>query len=420
MIGVYILLSINIIVFICLLFVSERKMGTLVNTYTTYNLVWILFPSMSLFLNSYIRPISYDVYVIFFVGALFFNLTYLLTPPFRIGECCNSIQIDLRKRRILELIVIVSLLPTAYANYKLIQSGVELWRLNYEYWHEARNAGSYLYNAYVQSVVGPMSILLVCTSYANVNLYKNASKHSAFINVCLAILISIEYFLLSGGGRAQLMSFVFVSVFSYVASFNKSLRDYFYRPSKKQLLLFIIAFLLLINFANEGRGKQGSFLQNLIDGYNIAPPLFEYYYTRTDLFSHHMYGCSMFEFFVQLLQYPFKLAGITFYDVQNNDIVQNFVYVPALGKETNAGVTAFFYYMRDFGLLGVAIGPVIYAFLLNSLQRKCSNNAFLLVFFYGGFMSLCFSTGFAFSKNTWLMLIYLYLFVRISKKKSFG
>ena len=133
-----------------------------------------------------------------------------------------------------------------------------------------------------------------------------------------------------------------------------------------------------------------------------------------------MYGCSMFEFFVQLLQYPFKLAGITFYDVQNNDIVQNFVYVPALGKETNAGVTAFFYYMRDFGLLGVAIGPVIYASLLNSLQRKCSNNAFLLVFFYGGFMSLCFSTGFAFSKNTWLMLIYLYLFVRISKKKSFG
>lgn len=65
MIGVYILLSINIIVFICLLFVSERKMGTLVNTYTTYNLVWILFPSMSLFLNSYIRPISYEVYVIF-------------------------------------------------------------------------------------------------------------------------------------------------------------------------------------------------------------------------------------------------------------------------------------------------------------------------------------------------------------------
>lgn len=94
----------------------------------------------------------------------------------------------------LEFIVIVSLFPTAYANYKLIQSGVELWRLNYEYWHEARNAGSYLYNAYMQSVVGPMSILLVCTSYANVNLYKTLSKHSAFINVCLAILISIEYF----------------------------------------------------------------------------------------------------------------------------------------------------------------------------------------------------------------------------------
>ena len=119
----------------------------------------------------------------------------------------------------------------------------------------------------------------------------------------------------------------------------------------------------------------------------------------------------MFEFFVTLLQYPFRvLLGISFYNTYNNEIAQNFVYLPTLGKEVNAAVSAFFNYMRDFGHWGIIIGPMITAALYNWLFSICKHNSLTLFYFFCVVLKSCFNTGYPFNKVFWIGFIMVFIY----------
>lgn len=128
---------------------AKKQFGFFFNHYFFYNFSWLVFVFLSLFCNSYLKQVDSVVYLIFLFGLLSFDFTILFVKrnDFIIYK---SLIIDIRWRRLFEIIVIAGLLPAAYANFKLIQSGVELWQLNFEYWYEVRGGGSYLYQQYQQ------------------------------------------------------------------------------------------------------------------------------------------------------------------------------------------------------------------------------------------------------------------------------
>ena len=114
---------------------AKKQFGFFFNHYFFYNFSWLVFVFLSLFCNSYLKQVDSVVYLIFLFGLLSFDFTILFVKrnDFIIYK---SLIIDIRWRRLFEIIVIAGLLPAAYANFKLIQSGVELWQLNFEYWYE--------------------------------------------------------------------------------------------------------------------------------------------------------------------------------------------------------------------------------------------------------------------------------------------
>ena len=114
---------------------AKKQFGFFFNHYFFYNFSWLVFVFLSLFCNSYLKQVDSVVYLIFLFGLLSFDFTILFVKrnDFIIYK---SLIIDIRWRRLFEIIVIAGLLPAAYANFKLIQSGVELWQLNFEYWNE--------------------------------------------------------------------------------------------------------------------------------------------------------------------------------------------------------------------------------------------------------------------------------------------
>lgn len=419
MLLVYILICVSIFISCIVVKISKEKFGAYLNHYVVYNVVWLLFLLLSIFCNNYVSVVSPIVYQIFFLGLICYNLTIFFIHNKKVGSFeNNTCVIDIKYRRILEVIAIVSLFPMAYANFKLIQAGVELWELNYDYWHEVRGSGSYVYEVYLQSVVEPLSMLLVFTSYCSNRFYLNSNKYTPLLSVLLAAIISIEYALLSGGGRSQMMRFVYVTFFSYLASNVKFLRPYYFRFSNKIYILIVVVVLFIIQWSNVGRGKSNDFLTEAINGQIIFATLFEYYLNQTTVFANNTYGASMFEFFISFIQYPFKLLGMNFYEYYNNYFVQNFVYLSSLNKEVNAAVSAYFYYMRDFGFAGVFIGPIITACLANVLYSFSLRNVYYLIFYISGLFSMMITTGYPFQKLFWLSFIYLILLVGILKRRS--
>ena len=414
---VYILLLVACFFSFVTIRLAKIKFASYLNHYSVYNVAWLIFICLSIFCNTYAYAPSSTVYQIFLIGLICYNFTVFFVKSTRHVKG-NIYAIDIKYRRALELVVIISLFPMAYMNFKLIQAGVELWKLNYDYWNSIRNSGSYLYNVYLQNIIAPLSMLLIFTPYCSNKLYINANKYTPVLSILLAAVISIEYTLLTGGGRSQMMRFVYVCIFSYIAYGVNTLRPYYYKFSGKIYVLMLFLCLIIIQWANVGRGKSDDLFQNAIDGQIIFAPLFEYYLTQTDVFINNTYGASMFEFFVTFIQYPLKLLGLTFYEYYNSDFVQNFIYVPSLAKEVNASVSAYFYYMRDFGFVGIFLGPIITASLMNFLYSFSFRNIYYLIFYISGIFPLMMTTDYPFQKNFWLAFFYLLLFVFLLKRRS--
>ena len=393
---------------------AKKQFGFFFNHYFFYNFSWLVFVFLSLFCNSYLKQVDSVVYLIFLFGLLSFDFTILFVKrnDFIIYK---SLIIDIRWRRLFEIIVIAGLLPAAYANFKLIQSGVELWQLNFEYWYEVRGGGSSLYQQYQQLFLAPVSVVLISTSfYMN---YSHRSKYSLLINLLNSCVISVLYLLLSGGGRSQMMLLFYSIVLSFIATLNRRIKSSLFVPNKNIVLIIVMLSLFLIQWANEGRGKSDSFIQNAIDGQILFAPLFEYYLYDTDVFYNNTFGASMFEPIVLVLQFPLKFFDIAAYE-SNNSIVQNFVYLPSLGKELNAVVSSYFYYFRDFGWVGIFVGPVITACVFNYLCLFCYKNTFYMLFYSCYVLNICLSTEYKFDKFFMFVLIFLVLFCRICKEKN--
>ena len=98
--------------------------------------------------------------------------------------------------------------------------------------------------------------------------------------------------------------------------------------------------------------------------------------------------------------------------------MQNFVYLPSLGKELNAVVSSYFYYFRDFGWVGIFVGPVITACVFNYLCLFCYKNTFYMLFYSCYVLNICLSTEYKFDKFFMFVLIFLVLFCRICKEKN--
>lgn len=418
MLLLYLFLFLAFIVAFLTTFKSKGIYQTFLNHYTFFNTVWLTWITLAIFFNSYLCPINHDVYYIFLTGSIFFNITILFIKKKEYNQTIENCYIDIRYRRILELLCIVMLLPQAYLNLKLIQSGVNLWEINQDYWHEVRNTGSYWYLALQQNILAPLSLLLMATSFYSK--YVNTNKYSAIITISNSIIIAICATLISGGGRTQIMNITFLFALSALASNSKIYKDFFIRINLKYMVILMLCAILILQWASSGRGVHTSFIQTVIDSYTIFVPNFEYYYKNTDIFSQYTLGSSTFEFFIALIQYPFSiLFNYRFYENYNFEIVQNFVYCPALGIEVNARVTPFFYFMRDYGYAGIIIGPIILAIMYNIIFNLLRRNSFLFVIYVGFVLNtFFFMYDFPLGKNFFISLVIAYLFIRIAKVKT--
>lgn len=395
---------------------ANKRFGFFFNHYFFYNTSWLGLIFLSLFSNDYLKPISPDVYLIFLIGLFVFNFTLFFYFPKK--RKLEQVVLDIKVRRLFEVVVIIGLFPAAYVNYTLIRSGIELWKLNLEYWNEARTAGSYLYQQYQQLFLAPMSVLIIGTSFYRTYNYKRKKINlSSYISFFVACFIAVLYLLLSGGGRAEMMLLFYTIILSFCSLQNRQLKNHIFVPNKYVFLFIVLLIVFVLQLVNIGRGYSGDFIRTAISGQIIFVPLFEHYLKNSAVFESYTLGCSMFEPFVVILQYPFKLLGFEFYEIRNNDIEQSFVYLPSLGRTVNAAVSTYFNYMRDFGYCGIIIGPILTASIFNCFYNFCNKNSFYLLFYSCVVMKLCLNPAYGFDRPFLFTVLYLLIFVKVATVK---
>ena len=410
---VYVLYVLTVVVSIPTIWWSCKVFSTWVNYYTLTNIWWLFFTLCQMSFNIYERPIDFEVFMIFLLGLNVFNLTILFIKKPRKINKPKDIMLKLGYRRILELFVIIFYLPQAIFNYKLIESGVELWEINYMYWNELRNTGNYLNDFLLQSIVAPLGFLLVSTTFFKG--YINYNKKKFVITLFFSIIITIENLIVTGGGRTEVIFFAFVVIVSYLLSITKEGKNYLMPIKKTNVIIFSLVSVFLLSWASEGRNASGDgIVEQALIGFSVYPPLFEYYLNNTRCFDNNTFGLTFFEPIIIIIQYPIKhLFNLEFYPERINSITQQFHYIPALGKELNAMVSTYWVYFRDFGWLGIIIGPVLTSFILKSLYDFCRNNYFYMCTFVY-VLVLCLSSEFIFDG----IFVYIFIFMILVKKIS--
>lgn len=390
--------------FCCLKSIKVFKVW--LNHYILTNVYWLFCLFLSIYFNDYQRPVSNEVYYIFFTGLVFFNLTLFTSKIPPIPKNINQIVISLEKRRSLELIVLLTIVPIAYYNFKLMQSGVELWEINHDYWHENRSTGFYLRDAFIQNVVSPTVYVLMSTCfYANFN--KKGRWH-VLITILIGTLFAVLDVLVTGGGRTILMKIALVYFLSYFA--HKMLKDVniVAKINVAVVAVFVIVAVAGIGWASSGRGHDASTISLLSNRLILFPALFESYYINTDICQGYTLGTSMFETPIAFLSYPFKFFGFEGFE-RISGIEQRKVFVPALYAYTNADVSAYLYYMRDFGYLGIFLGPYLVGVIYNYLWKICRTDSFLLVFYFVGIGMTCIDSSYPFRRGFVFILLFVFI-----------
>ena len=389
--------------------VSKRKFGIWTNHYVYTNAWWFFTLTASIFFNNYVRDVSTGVYAIFFVGLMVFNSTVLSSKiePYRHITVSDSYSI--KRRRIVELLVLLAIVPIAYNNLKLIMSGTELWLINDAYWHDEEVRGSYWELFYKENIIEPISTIIMATCFFN--RYADNKKYDYVITVIIGLSLAFLNMLVTGGGRTGLLSLMLILLLSFCAS--KVLRDQrvMININLKAIAVLLFAALIGMQFSSEGRGQDEGLQSVLIDRLTLAPALFEGWYFKTSVCDGYHLGASMFETPLAIISYPFKFLGIGEFE-RISSIEQESMMATALGHGSNAAVTAYLYYLRDFGYFGVILGPYIVAKIYNYLWKICRNDMFMLVFYFTAICLTCLETIYPFRRGFVFVIIFAFLYRR--------
>ena len=389
---------------------SKDKFGTWLNHYALTNAFWVFSLGLSIFFNDYLRPVSDDVYMIFFIGLIVFNVTMFVSKIPKLPKTISIEEHSLLRRRILEIGILLIFLPIAYNNFLLMQAGVDLWEINHDFWDTHKNSSLYLQNVLQQNIGSPLMYVLMVTCFYTVYNYGGHKKLQNYLTLLIGTSFAIMYVLVSGGGRTIIMKIMFIYTLSTLAWYNLRNQNVIFKIKNSFLIVFVVLALFAIGWASLERGHTEELSEILGSRLTLFPALFESYYTTTDICEGYTFGYSMFETPISFLIYPLKILGITIDVRRISGIESERLFVPALGGETNAYVSAYLYYMRDFGKLGVIIGPFLVGLVYNWIWKMCRQNSFLLLFYFVGIGITCLDSTYPFKRGFVFILLFAYLY----------
>lgn len=374
-----------LLITIYLTYTSVIKLGTCLNHYTLYTIASL--GSIALYYYKPIFMVADNTIILYIIGTFFYNSSILFykKKDFNIEGCKNYI-IPIKIPIFITMAIFVLLIPFVSVLIGQLQSGMELWLIRKTL--RIENVRSTFENMISLYLLLPFSMVITVLSY-----YKNftSSKYDKIL-ITSSFLIVIAISLIDGGARTIIMEWLFV--YFIVIIYKKSkFKNIINSNGKLNLWLLSVPIIagIVITSQRGITGDDKSFLDAICESFTIHIGLLDYfinneYFDKTDL----TLGLSTFENFYLMINLFFKtLFGIDYifgYSIVDNTI-QDY-YLLNNGEFYNAYVSLYFRFYRDWGWVGIILGPILLSSFLTFLYRKSTKNSFyFLIYLYS--LAIC-------------------------------
>jgi oligosaccharide repeat unit polymerase len=340
-----------------------------------YNPVTIIFSiwTITIFLASIrlfgIYEASDFTYYIIFVGLMSFLIGYYFLGPFgrrrknesRIYTGNKTFTRNTTIIYILMAVAFVILSKTAVNSLYLLLQGNQLDYIRYSARNDimSSNAVAYVY------IAQPIVNLMICISA--LNFYSKEKNKIIFWGTVVLTLLTI----LSEGGRFLLLYYIINYVYAAILVGRKFKLK---KKDKKRLRVIILLVFAIIIYITISRGS------NLVASFYVyicgSIPHLSQKVVYLDNMNTYTWGVASYQGFIRPIFTFLRNLGIISdlpFLVSMAEILTLEVEKPVSisdGSNFNGFITMFYYFYADFGILGVAIGSIIYGYLCRSVYSK--------------------------------------------------
>lgn len=375
--------------FVIMLILSYLRSRSVFAPSCLFNLVWTILISISIIgVKGIDSPIE-DVYFVFFIGGLLFNIGVLLEEAISLHGCISRSRSSFfmnigqwSTRGIVKLFWVVEFLLLGYYLLKgiaLLQQlgGGMAYNAIRSYYYSDEFLSSQFEYFLISYVFDPF--ILITEIIFAVNLVKQelppALSSIMFINILLRAVIS--------GGRMVLFEFAIIVICCFLILRNDD------RKSIKTpiISIFVISILAIgAVMISTGRGQEGTFLEKIWEMLVVNfTGSFTYFgkMLTSNSFSDPTYGGTTFAGLIDPFINLFKVIGfmtIPTRQILVGNITSKFLVIGTYSY--NAMPTMYYYFMNDLQYVGIILFSLLFGMFIGKtfrfLKRECNIRRFLI------------------------------------------
>ncbi len=355
------------------LFVSKRKFGSYINIASIFTALWTFTGILSTFGFFTLRKPIWDVHLFAGLFILSVNITFLFGVKSRAKmvlsntvqqqdkEVCNKAS----GAAIIQIISLILASSLLFRMFSLLLRGNSLSTVRDIFFSHEAFSSEIAEMFFKIAPVGLMQGLVVYYVYFAFN---NRSPIHILYALINAVLITIM-----GGGRYAVLLLIYSLVITMII--YKGKHSVSAGLLKKKTTKYIIGGVVVILMVTVSRGQD--FWKTFVTYFSGSFSFLDYILQSPEQFAlnEHLYGYLFFGAIIEPVVLLLKVAGLTTIKVPQyhfNIYCQQFYRISDLSHQItiNNNTTILYYLLRDFGIAGIAIGGMIFGFVIAKLYNR--------------------------------------------------
>lgn len=299
------------------------------------------------------------------IGILAYNIVYFLIVRKRDAYFVFKFS-DYEDKTVIYIFLIfaaIILLPSLINNISNIVNG-NFGAIRTYYVQQIQTAGGI--KNYVTMIL-PSSIMNCSMMIAVVDVINNG-KYKLFITTFILMLMYTGAY----GGREQYKTMIIYFIILLIANRDNKKRN---KGMIYVIIVLMVALIVSITLQRVGSGSGDSFFKMIVEYFASQYSLLQYIIDhpyKYDLYEPHCYGLLSLG---PLWTLPGIVLKVLFHDLllpadMIGNYTQQYVNISTTSYlDINAHTTSIYYFLFDFGKIGIVLGPMVFGFISGIIQK---------------------------------------------------
>ena len=369
-----------------MLMLSYNKFHRVVNIISVFSGIWCIFGSISSLGLYEVRKPALLIHIYGWIFVVVVDLFFLLFSTNRllcINKNIKDTVIDTSRARKLQMLSFVLVIPLALKVVTLFVEEGSLAAIRQMYF-----SGTIFSSMYQDLLLRTMPMAFLEALIIYFALYSFETWQYKYL---LYALLDTLFVTLINGGRYTFLLLLYSIMILWMTGGTKFLEKNIIRKYKKKINKIIIAIVIVMFIITINRGQK--IIENILLYFSGSLSYLDYIieYPSQFALNEKLYGYLTFAAVTEPIVLLLKVLGLTTRKVPSyefNIYCQKYYNIGAGSKPIliNANTSVIYYFLRDFGTIGVIIGAIFIGWLLVKSYNKWQRGSRFwgLIFIYSG------------------------------------